>query len=129
MSAPTAPSAAVPAPIRYLDVLLVVALTPFALLAGLPVLGWLVGAAAWIVQRLVGVWIDGATASAADPKRAVGIGLAGVMGRAWLMGLTILAVGLLGEREDGLTAAILVLVAFTIYLALTVILRPQRNPS
>jgi hypothetical protein len=129
MSAPTAPSAAVPAPIRYLDVLLVVALTPFALLAGLPVLGWLVGAAAWIVQRLVGVWVDGATASAADPKRAVGIGLAGVMGRAWLMGLTILAVGLLGEREDGLTAAILVLVAFTIYLALTVILRPQRNPS
>jgi hypothetical protein len=129
MSAPTAPSAAVPAPIRYLDVLLVVAFTPFALLAGLPVLGWLVGAAAWIVQRIVGAWIDGATAAAADPKRAVGIGLAGVMGRAWLMGLTILAVGLLGEREDGLTAAILVLVAFTIYLALTVILRPQRNPS
>jgi hypothetical protein len=129
MSAPTAPSAAVPAPIRYLDVLLVVAFTPFALLAGLPALGWLVGAAAWIVQRIVGAWIDGATAAAADPKRAVGIGLAGVMGRAWLMGLTILAVGLLGEREDGLTAAILVLVAFTIYLALTVILRPQRNPS
>jgi hypothetical protein len=129
MSAPTVPSAAVPLPIRYLDVLLLVALTPFALLAGLPALGWLVGAGGWILQRIAGVLLDARAAAASDPKRAVGIGLAGVMGRAWLTGLTILAVGLLGEREDGLTAAILVLVAFTIYLALTVILRPQRNPS
>ncbi len=123
------PAAAVPLSIRYLDVLLVVALTPFALLAGLPALGWLVGAAVWIVQRLVGVFLDSRAAAAKSAKAAVSIGLAGVMGRAWLTGLTILAVGLLGERRDGLTAAVLVLVAFTIYLVLTVILRPQRTSS
>lgn len=129
MSAPTAQPAAIPLPIRYLDVLLIVAATPFALLAGLPALGFLVGAAAWIVQRAIAGYIDAKSAAATDPKKAVGLGLAGVMGRAWLMGLTILLVGLLGEREDGLTAAILVLVAFTVYLGLSVILRPQRNSS
>ena len=62
-------------------------------------------------------------------KSGAGIMLAGVMGRAWLMGLTILAVGLLGEREDGLIAAVLVFAAFTVYLALSLILRPQRKSS
>jgi hypothetical protein len=50
------------------------------------------------------------------------------MGRAWLVGLTILLVGLEGERADGLMAALLALVAFTLYLATTLILRPlERN--
>jgi hypothetical protein len=129
MSAPSVPAAAVPLPIRYLDVLLIVAFAPFALLAGLPALGYLVGGAAWIVQRALAAVIESKSRAATDPKKAVGLGLAGVMGRAWLMGLTILLVGLLGAREDGLTAALLVLVAFTIYLGLTVILRPQRNSA
>lgn len=128
MPAASVPATAVPLPIRYLDVLLIVALTPFALLAGLPALGYLVGGGVWILQRLAGAWIEARANRAASAKATVTIGLAGVMGRAWLMGLTILAVGLLGERRDGLTAAILAFVAFTIYLALTVILRPQRNP-
>ena len=47
--------------------------------------------------------------------------------RPLLAGLTILAVGQLGEREDGLTAALIVLVAFTVYMILSIIFRPQRN--
>ena len=46
------------------------------------------------------------------------------MGRAWILGIAILVVGLAGEREDGLMAALLALVAFTVYLATTLILRP-----
>ena len=50
------------------------------------------------------------------------------MGRAWILGITILVVGLAGEREDGLMAALLALVAFTVYLATSLILRPtERN--
>jgi hypothetical protein len=119
----------VPLPLRFLDVVLVLAFLPFALLAGLPALGYVVGAVAWTGQRALGAWLDARVAAASDPRRAAGIGLAGVMGRAWLMGLTILAVGKLGEREDGLTAAILALVAFTVYLVLSLILRPQRKSS
>jgi hypothetical protein len=51
------------------------------------------------------------------------------MGRAWVVGLTILALGLGVSRKDGLMAALLALVAFTVYLATTLILRPlERNP-
>jgi hypothetical protein len=50
------------------------------------------------------------------------------MGRAWLLGLTILLVGIEGEREDGLMAALLALVAFTVYFATSLLLRPtERN--
>ena len=47
------------------------------------------------------------------------------MGRAWLLGIAILVVGLAGEREDGLMAALLALVAFSVYLATTLIIRPH----
>ena len=50
------------------------------------------------------------------------------MGRAWILGIAILVVGLAGDREDGLMAALLALVAFTVYLATTLVLRPtERN--
>ena len=58
----------------------------------------------------------------------VGLNFAVLMGCAWLVGLTILLVGLEGERADGLMAALLALVAFTLYLATSLILRPlERN--
>jgi hypothetical protein len=38
------------------------------------------------------------------------------------VGGAILAVGLAGEREDGLTAAIVVAVAFTVYFATSLLL-------
>jgi hypothetical protein len=58
----------------------------------------------------------------------VAVGFAVLMGRAWLCGLTILLVGLKGERQDGLMAALLILVVFTVYLATSLVLRPtERN--
>jgi len=119
----------VPLPIRYLDCLLVLAFLPFGLLAGLPALGLLVGAAAWISQRALGTVIEGRAASAPDARSATGITFAGVIGRPFVLALTILAVGLLGAKRDGLAAAILVLVAFTVYLLLSIVLRPQRKSS
>jgi hypothetical protein len=59
----------------------------------------------------------------------VGLGLGSSLGRAWLVGLTILAVGLAGAREDGVMAAVLVLVAYTVYLATSLAIRSlERNP-
>jgi hypothetical protein len=47
----------------------------------------------------------------------------------WVVGLSILAVGLAADREDGLMAALTALVAFTVYLATSLITRPlERNP-
>jgi len=119
----------VPLPLRYFDCMLVVAFLPFALLAGLPALGALVGAVAWIAQRAFGVWLDGVAARSGDFRRATALTFAQGLLRPFVLAITILVVGKLGERSDGLMAAVLVLVAFTIYLALSFIFRPQRNSS
>ena len=110
---------------RWLDVILVVLAAPFVVLMGLPVLGYVVGAVAWIIQRFaaVGVWVEHIAERQQDVRRAVGLNLAALFARAWLVGLTILAVGLAGEREDGLTAAVLMLVAFTLYFVTSLLLR------
>ena len=113
--------------VRWLDVGLLVVSVPVLLLAGLPELGVLVGAGAWVLNRAVGAALEAKARQTRDAKTQTGLLLASTMGRAWLAGLTILAAGLAGEREDGLTAAILVLAAFTVYFVLSLILRPERK--
>lgn len=115
--------------LRYLDVLVVVLAAPFVVLTGLPVLGYVVGAAVWIVQRAIGAALESRMrAHKGDVRAQIGLGLGASLGRAWLVGLTILLVGLAGAREDGLMAAVLVLAAYTVYLVISLILRPlERN--
>jgi hypothetical protein len=108
--------------LRYLDVVLVVAAFPFVALAGLPLLGYAVGAVAWLLQRAAGVALERQAAKTTEIRRQIGLNLGGTLARAWIVGGAILAVGLAGEREDGLTAAVLVFVAFTVYFALSLIL-------
>jgi hypothetical protein len=108
--------------LRYLDVVLVVAALPFVALAGLPLLGYGVGAVAWILQRAAGVALERQAAKTTEIRRQIGLNLGGTLARAWIVGGAILAVGLAGEREDGLTAAVLVFVAFTVYFAMSLIL-------
>jgi hypothetical protein len=117
------------APVRYLDVVLVVLAAPFVVLLGLPVLGYAVGAAVWILQRVLEAVLDHA-ALRSEPRRAVGLKVVSMIGRTWLVGIGILAVGLAAEREDGFTAAVLCLAAYTVHLATALILRPlERNPD
>ena len=114
--------------LRYLDVLIVVLAAPFVVLTGLPVLGYVAGALAWLVQRAIAVAIEGRMRRQPDVRAAIGLGLGATLGRAWLVGLTILVVGLAGAREDGVMAAVLVLAAYTVYLVTSLILRPlERN--
>ncbi len=118
------------APIRYADVLLVILAAPFVVLMGLPVLGYAVGAGAWILQRIVAALVERVGRRSGDMRKALGLGLASSMARSWLVALAILGVGLAAEREDGLTAALLVLVAFTIFLATSLSLRAlERTPT
>ena len=106
----------------------VVLAAPFVLFTGLPVLGYVVGAALWIVGRVIEAVLD-ARARRADVRAAVGLRFASMLGRTWLIGLGILAVGLAAEREDGFTAAIVCLVAYTIHLATALILRPLERST
>ena len=113
--------------VRYADVLLVILAAPFVILMGGPLLGYVVGGGAWILTRILGVYIERA-AKGRSAKAQVGLNFGALMGRAWILGITILVVGLAGEREDGLMAALVALVAFTVYLATTLALpRTERN--
>jgi hypothetical protein len=110
-----------------MDVLLVILAAPFVILMGGPLLGYFVGAAAWIVTRVLGVYIE-RKAQTRSARQQVGLNFGALMGRAWILGISILVVGIAGDREDGLMAALLALVAFTVYLATSLALpRTERN--
>ena len=115
--------------LRYVDIVLVVAAQPFVAFAGLPLLGYGVGAAAWILQRAAGVALEHQARKTKEIRRQIGLNVGGTLARAWIVGGAILAVGLAGEREDGLTAAVLVAVAFTVYFALTLLLHTVARGS
>ncbi len=113
--------------LRYFDCVLVLAFVPFGLLAELSALGVLGGAGVWIVQRGLGAAFEGYAIRQEEPRRALGMAFAGRMLRPLLLGLTILALGQLGSKEDGLIAALIALAAFTVYIILSVIFRPTRK--
>jgi hypothetical protein len=109
---------------RYLDVALVILAAPFVVLTGAPVLGYVAGTAAWIVNRALGTAAERVARKQGDVRAALGLNLGVLLLRAWIVALTILVVGLAGERQDGLMAALVLLVAFTVYFAMSLILRP-----
>jgi hypothetical protein len=106
-------------PPKYVDLLLLAAALAVFLVAGLPMLGYAVGAVAWLAQRgiqMVASKRSQAELKAGNRQKAMGIVAATTLGRVWLMSTAVLLVGL-AEREAGLTAAVLVLVLFTVSFA------------
>ena len=124
-----------PLALRYADIGLLIVALPIFIVAGLPMVGYAACAVAWLVQHALLAFAErSASASLAtgDRRRALGtIGFA-TLGRVWIVTGTILAVGLLGEREDGLAAAVLALVLVTVHfatLAMARLLYPQETHS
>jgi hypothetical protein len=107
-------------PPKYVDLLLLAVALAVFLLGGLPMLGFAVGAVAWLAQRaiqMVAAKRSQAELRAGNRQKAMGIVAATTLGRVWLMATAVLLVGLLGDREAGLAAAVLVLVLFTVSFA------------
>jgi hypothetical protein len=119
--------------VRYLDLVLLALAVPVFLLGGLPMLGYAAGGAAWLVQRGVQLALNRKAAAADDPRTVVGIVAGSMIGRGWLVALTIFAAGLKDE-DAGLAAAVLIIVLFTAYFTVSMIMRPfqtdtSRQPS
>ena len=107
------------AALRYADLLVLALALPAFVVSDWPLAGYAVLAGAWVAQRAVSV------IARRRAERALGKGdrrsaLATVgwtsLGRAWFIGVVVLATGLV-DRESGLAAAILAAVLFTVYLA------------
>ena len=94
------------------------------LAAGLPILGWVTGAGAWVGQRLVRDFLNSRAKKAEDPREMVGYLAGSMIGRGWIVALIIFGIGLATEDAVGLSAAVLFVFTFTFYLTVSMITRP-----
>ncbi|MBA3865357.1 MAG: hypothetical protein H0X42_03260 [Solirubrobacterales bacterium] len=106
-------------PPKYVDLLVLAAALLVFLLGGFPLLGYVVAAGSWLIQRGVQIFASRrarAELAAGNRQKAMGIVAATSLGRVWLMATAVLLVGL-SDRHAGLAAAVLVLVLFTVSFA------------
>jgi len=111
----------------YLDVVLVVLAAAPAIALGAPALGYLIGAAAWIAQRVLAHADRRLIAGASEPRKQLGLNLFEAFGRIWLLAGAIVLAGVLGGRADGLTAAVVIFAAYTVAFAIRVITGPPQG--
>jgi hypothetical protein len=102
--------------LRNLDLLVLLVALPIFVILDAPIEGYIATAAAWIAGR-VGMEIAIRRRNQAlrenNRRGAMGITAFAGMGRVWLLAGAILLVGLIGEREAGLAAALLALALVT----------------
>lgn len=106
-------------PPKHVDLMVLAAALAVFVLAGLPLLGFAVAAAAWMAQRAIQVVVAKLSAEElanGNRQRAMGMIAATTLGRVWLMVTAALLAGV-AERESGLAAAVLLAVLFTVSFA------------
>ena len=111
--------------LRYLDVCLVLATAPFVPIAGLPLFGYLIAAAAWLLTRLGTTFVQERALRVGDAKLRAGLQVGSMMGRIWVVALAIIVARFAGGKDDGIMAAALMLAAFTVYFVMSFF---ARNP-
>jgi hypothetical protein len=107
------------------DVVLVVVAAPIMLLIGVPAAGYLIGAGAWIVLRLIGLGVE-RYAVTADARTQISIRMGYMLGRLFLLALAVI-LARQSSRDSGLTALVVIVAAFTVQLALSAATRPRRT--
>jgi hypothetical protein len=113
--------------LRYIDVVLLVVAAPILLLIGVPAVGYLAGAGAWILLRAVGVAVDRYAEQIPDVARQITVRLAYALGRVLLLALAVIFVRRGAGKDDGLMALLVVVFAFTIQFGLSIATRPRRK--
>jgi len=96
---------------------------PVFLIAGLPLLGYVGALVGWGGQRAIQYLVEAKAAQTEDPKGFFRLMAGSLIGRSWFLVISIFVVGLI-ERPAGLAAAVTAAIAFTLYLAISVLTRP-----
>jgi hypothetical protein len=109
--------------LRNIDLVLLAIALPVFVLAGFPLIGWAGAAAAWVAQRALNAWTTRKAQQSDDIRTTVGILTGSMIGRGWLVALTIFGVGL-ADNAAGLAAAVLAVILFTAYFTANMIFRP-----
>lgn len=113
--------------LRYLDVVLVVVAAPILILIGVSAAGYAAGGGAWLVLRAAGVGLEHYLAGTSDQRREVSLRLAYLIARVFLLALAVVLVRRSDGKDAALAALIVIVVAFTIQLAVSFIHRPRRG--
>ena len=109
--------------LENLDIVVLVLALPLFLAAGFPILGWAAAAVAWIAQRAIRAFLSGRAERSDDPRTVAGLLAGSMIARGWLAALAIFGVGLY-DNEAGLSAAVLFIALFTVFLTTEMLMRP-----
>jgi hypothetical protein len=110
--------------LRNLDIAVLALALPVFLLADLPLLGYATALVVWVMWRSIGAYADRRAQATEDLGRMAAITTGSMIGRGWLMGLTLIAVGLAAGDDVGLSAAVLCVVLFTVSFTTRLVRRP-----
>ena len=114
--------------LRYFDVVLIVVAAPIMLLIGVPALGYGLGAGAWIVLRAIGLAVERAARSVA-PSQMIAVRMGYMLGRLFLLALAVILARQSASRDDGLTALVVIVFAFTLQLGISAVTRPGSSAA
>jgi hypothetical protein len=112
--------------LRNLDLFILALALPAFVAADLPLLGWGAATGAWLAARGIQALAERRAAASGDRQVALGARAATLIGRLYLVGLTVLGAGIV-EREAGLTAGVLSVIVFTVYFATMFIVKPLED--
>jgi hypothetical protein len=105
---------------RNLDLVLLALGVALALVLDAPSFGLLVGAAAWLLHRALGLLNRRLIDRAAEPGSRLGLNFVDAFARIWLLAGAIIAAGVIGRRADGLAAALVICAAYSTAFAVRV---------
>jgi hypothetical protein len=110
--------------LRNLDLVLLALALPVFVVAGLPLLGYATALVIWLMWRAIGAYAERKAREATDLARVAAITTGSVIGRGWLLGLTLVGAGLAAGDDVGLSAALLCVVLFTVSFTTRLVVRP-----
>jgi hypothetical protein len=115
-------------PLRVADLALLAVALPVFFVAGWPLLGWLTAAVVWLMWRGIGAYADRKAVASDDIRKFVGIETAAMIGRGWLLGIILIAMGLIAGNDVGLSAAVLAILLFTVSFTFKLVTRAFDGP-
>jgi hypothetical protein len=110
----------------FFDVIVLVVAAPIMLLIGVPASGYAIGAGAWIAVRAVGLGLD-RVIEAADAQKQIGLRMAHMFGRLFVMAIAVIVARNADGRDAGLTCLAVVVFAYTMSLGVSAATRPLRS--
>jgi hypothetical protein len=112
-----------------IDLVVLAAAVVIGFAVGASTFGLLVGAGAWLLQRLVAVADRRLIVSRAEPGSRLGLNFIDSFARIWLLAIGIVIAGAVGSHEDGLAAALVILAAYSAAFAVRVARGREGGPS